>query len=394
MPTSLIRRARRAAIVLATVATFLVGLTPGAVAADVLAVTTPYPSIAVAPGSNASFELTITNSREGTVDLSVAGTPTGWTATLQGGGFVISGVTAAPGKAGTARLDVKVPADTTVTSGDLRVEARSGGETATLPIKVQVNADVAGEITLTTTSPILTGASDTDFNFTLTLNNGSAQDQTVSATASGPAGWNVATKLSDAQAASTVVKAGSTTTITVTASPPEDAPAGRSELAVTATAGSQTVQQALGVEITGTFAMTLTTPNQLVSARGAAGSATAQQVIVRNTGTGPLTNVALSATQPTKWTVEWDQESIPAIAPGAEATVTATITPTGEAVTGDYQVTLKAEAAGENGATAADADLPMTFTVETSPIWLLAGFALIVAILAGLFYVFRTYGRR
>jgi uncharacterized membrane protein len=75
-------------------------------------------------------------------------------------------------------------------------------------------------------------------------------------------------------------------------------------------------------------------------------------------------------------------------------TVNATITPTGDAVTGDYQVTLTATAPGENGTTAATDDLAMTFTVETSPLWLLAGFALIVVILVALFYVFRTYGRR
>ena len=34
------------------------------------------------------------------------------------------------------------------------------------------------------------------------------------------------------------------------------------------------------------------------------------------------------------------------------------------------------------------------FTVETSPIWALVGIALIALILGGLFYVFRTYGRR
>jgi uncharacterized membrane protein len=394
LPTSLFSRVRRSALVLTTGATLLVGLAPTVTAADVLGVSTPYPSIAVAPGSNASFELTVTNSREGTVGLAVVGAPAGWKATLHGGGFVIEGVTVAPGKAGTARLDVTVPADTTETAANMRVEATSGGARASLPITVRVSADVAGEITLTTTNPILTGPSDTDFSFDLTLNNGSAQDQTVSATATGPAGWTVAAKLSQAQAASTVVKAGSSTTITVTATPPDDARAGRNQIDVSATAGTQTVQQALGVEITGTFALTLSTPNQLVSAHGAAGSGTTQEVLVKNTGTGPLTNVALTATQPTNWKVAFDRETIETIAPGAEERVVATITPTGEAVTGDYQVTLRAAATGANGAGAADGELPMTFTVETSPVWLLAGFALIVAILAGLFYVFRTYGRR
>ena len=34
------------------------------------------------------------------------------------------------------------------------------------------------------------------------------------------------------------------------------------------------------------------------------------------------------------------------------------------------------------------------FTVETSPLWAIIGLGLIVLILGGLFYVFRTYGRR
>ena len=87
-------------------------------------------------------------------------------------------------------------------------------------------------------------------------------------------------------------------------------------------------------------------------------------------------------------------DTIPSIPPDQQVTVTATITPSGDAVTGDYQMSITANAPGENGAAAAKGDLAMTFTVETSAIWLLAGFGLIVAILAGLFYVFRTYGRR
>jgi uncharacterized membrane protein len=391
---SRIARVRRPAIALAAIAVFLVGLAPAVTAADALSLTTPYPSISVAPGSSSSFDLTISSATEGTVALSVAGTPQGWTATIHGGGFVVSGVTVASGKPGTARLDVKVPGDTTVTSGKLIITARHGGDQATLPITVNVDAQVAGDITLTTTSPTLTGANDANFSFDLTLNNGSAQDQTVSATATGPAGWTIETKLAQAQAASTVVKAGSSTTITVTATPPADAPAGHTDIAVTATAGDKTIPGTLGIDITGSFKLSLATPNQLVSAHGAAGNGTTQQIDVKNDGTGPLTNVKMSATQPTNWKITFDQDTIAQIAPGAKATVTATITPVGEAVTGDYQITISANAPGENGTGAAKGDLNMTFTVETSPIWLLAGIALIIAILVGLFYVFRTYGRR
>ena len=390
MPTSMIARARRSAIALAAAATLLVGLVPAVAAADPLAVTTPYPSIAVAPGSKASFDLSITAPVAGNVDLVVAGTPTGWTATIHGGGFVVTGVTAAPGKPATARLDVDIPADTTTTKGTLTIDAKQGGDTAKLVI------NVAGDITLTTTSPTLTGSSDSPFNFDLTLTNGSAEDQTVSATATGPQGWIIQTKLAQANAASTVVKAGSTTTISITATPPEGAPAGHTELDVKVIAGSKTVSDTLGIDITGTFTLTLGTPNDLVSAHGAAGTGTTQPVVVKNTGTGDLTNVKLTSTTPSNWKVTYDaaNDTIPSIPAGQEVTVTATITPSGEAVTGDYKVTISATSDAAAGSSAAKGDLAMTFTVETSPLWLLAGIALIVVILGALFYVFRTYGRR
>ena len=49
MPTSLTARVRRPAIALAVSALVLSGLAPAVLAADTFAVTTPYPSIAVAP---------------------------------------------------------------------------------------------------------------------------------------------------------------------------------------------------------------------------------------------------------------------------------------------------------------------------------------------------------
>jgi uncharacterized membrane protein len=387
---SLTARVRRPAVFLVAAAAFLVGLAPAVGAAGGLDVTTPYPSIAVAPGSSASFDLTITSATAGTVSLAVTGAPTGWKATIHGGGFVVQGVTAAPGKPGTARLDVEVPGDTTATTGNLRVEAKIGSATAVLPITVLVNADVAGDITLTTTSPTLTGASDATFSFPLTLTNGTAQDQTVSASAKGPAGWTVETKLSDAQAASTIVKAGSSTTITVTATPPVNAPAGHTDIDVTATAGTKTIPGKLGIDITGTFKMTLSTPGDLLSAHGSAGSAMRQTLDVVNGGTGDLTGVTVTATPPSGWTVTFEPADGKVDVPtGTKAgTVTAIITPSGDAVAGDYVVSFSAS----NDQARATQDI--RFTVETSPIWALVGIGVIVAILAGLFYVFRTYGRR
>jgi uncharacterized membrane protein len=165
---------------------------------------------------------------------------------------------------------------------------------------------------------------------------------------------------------------------------------------VSVTAGTKTIPGKLGIDITGTYSLTVGTPNDLVSARGPAGNGTTQAVVVKNTGTGDLANVKLTSTAPTNWKVTFDatDDTIPVIPANQEVTVTATITPSGEAVTGDYKVTINAASEAAAGATAATGDLPMTFTVETSPLWLIAGLALIVIILGALFYVFRTYGRR
>jgi uncharacterized membrane protein len=69
-------------------------------------------------------------------------------------------------------------------------------------------------------------------------------------------------------------------------------------------------------------------------------------------------------------------------------TATARITPSGNAVAGDYMTTLTAttESASES--------IDVRVTVETAPIWGIVGVALIVAVIGGLVLVFRRYGRR
>src|SRR6185436_19074043 len=107
-------------------------------------------------------------------------------------------------------------------------------------------------------------------------------------------------------------------------------------------------------------------------------------------GTAPITGVTLTASPPTNWEVTIDPTTVDAIAPTETATLTATITPSGEAVAGDYVVSFTANAAEASATDTAQ----IRFTVETSPLWAIIGLGIIVLILAGLFYVFRTYGRR
>ncbi len=377
------------ALVIATVVLWT--FAPAVSADNGLEVTTPYPAVAVAPGTKVSFDLKVSSTRSANVSLAMSGVPSGWTASLLGGGFVVDGVAVTPSTDGTVRLDVDVPADAAAGTSTLRLTAKGGGAEDVLPIAIRVNAEAAGSATLTTSTPTLTGASDQTFTFDLQYKNDTAQDLTVSVAATGPEGWDVTASLTgETQAASAVVEAGASQGISVTAKASSDVAAGSYPIKVEARAGDRTVAADLGIDVTGSFSMTLSTPNDVLSASGSAGSATTQAFEIANTGTAPITEVALTATPPTNWEVTTSPETIPAIPAGETATITATITPSGDAVAGDYALSFNAKAA-ELGA---DATAAIRFTVETSPIWAIVGLGLIVLILAGLFYVFRTYGRR
>ena len=60
---------------------------PATSAAGEVTLSTPFPAIAVAPGSAPSFEISVTTQEPGRVSLSVGSIPTGWTAVLRGGGL-------------------------------------------------------------------------------------------------------------------------------------------------------------------------------------------------------------------------------------------------------------------------------------------------------------------
>lgn len=364
---------------------------PAVAADDGLEVTTPFPAVVVAPGSDVSFDLAVSSVRTAVVDLELSGVPDGWTASLRGGGNVVDAVSVTPDEPGEVRLDVDVPADAAASTATLRVTASGGGARDVLPVSIRVDAAAAGDVSLTTSTPVLTGSSDATFSFDLQFQNDTPQDVTLSVAATGPAGWDVTAALTgETQAASTVVEAGASQNVTVTVNAAPDAAAGQYPISVEATAGERTVAADLGIEITGSYSMVLSTPNDLLSASGSAGAATTQTFTITNTGTAPLSEVTIESTPPSGWEVTFDPESVLVIAPNDAATITATITPSGEAVAGDYVVSFSAKAA-ESGATD---EAQIRFTVETSPLWALVGLGIIALILAGLFYVFRTYGRR
>lgn len=375
---------------LAAAAMLLPALVPTALAAEGLSLTTPYPAVEVTPGTDISIDLTVDADEPARVALDLVGVPSSWTAELRGGGYVVNAVQVDGADPTTVRLDIEVPDDATGTT-TITVRATATGTTVELPIEVTTREGAGGTVELTTDAPALEGPSDDTFTFSVQIRNDKEEDVTFIPDASGPTPeWDVTARgTAQGQSVSGTVRAGSATTIEVTVTPPDDTPAGTYPVNLVVTAAGETLQQELQVVVTGSYSMTLTTPTRVLSGRGSAGGVMDQQWTITNTGTAPLTDVSITANPPNDWTVTFEPESIASIAPGEEQTITAHITPSGDAIAGDYSMTFRAQSEEADDVTAT-----YRFTVETSILGAILGAGLIALVFGGLFWVFRRYGRR
>ena len=121
-------------------------------AAAPITLSTPYPAIAVAPGAHVTMDISITTTSSVRVELNLAGAPADWNATLRGGSFAVDSVDTTAGTASKVTLDATVPDTATGGTTQMTVTARQGSATATLPLSVRVEPNVAGTISLTTDS--------------------------------------------------------------------------------------------------------------------------------------------------------------------------------------------------------------------------------------------------
>lgn len=371
-------------------------LVPTAAAADPLSLTTPYPSVAVQPGVSVSFPITITTDTTRTVALTIDGIPQGGAAQLTGGGFTVESVQATSGKPATVNLDVTLPQNATGTIS-MTVHASAGVLTADLPVQLRIEGGAGGSVTIDppTGQKVAAGGS---LSFSLTLHNNTPRDTTFTFSTQQPTGWQVAAQPGgSSQATSLKVAAASTGSVTVNATAPTDAAAGDYQVELdTASDGSvQPDPVMLPVTITGSYSVSLTqTSDETLQTSVQAGAGKPYVWVVQNTGSGPLSNLTVSATPPAGWTVTFDAASIAGLAPGKNQNVTATITPAANAVAGDYTIAFNVSAPSSGSVPGASASQTVRVTVQVGLSWLFVGGALILLVLVGLSWVFGRFGRR
>jgi uncharacterized membrane protein len=109
---------------------------------------------------------------------------------------------------------------------------------------------------------------------------------------------------------------------------------------------------------------------------------------VKNTGSAANQGIKFLSFKPENWQVEFNPESIDIIEPGDLKQVELVITPYEEALVGDYSINVNVE--GEKTSKI----IEFRTTVKASAAWGWIGIGIIVAVIAGLFGIFRWLGRR
>lgn len=367
-----------------------------AYAAGGLELNTDYPGISVKPGDNLNIPITLDNGTGSSLDaqVSVTSMPDGWTGYLQGGDYQVSSIHVKSGQGGAQMtLHVTVPKELKEGVYKVEVQAAAGeGVQAVLPISFKVNEANAGKGSFTSEYPQQEGTTGTDFSFSTTLINNGLKTQSYSLSSNAPAGWKVSFTPTGGttKVAAMDVDSSASKGLTVAVTPPDSIAAGEYDISCSAVSAEETLSTNLKVVITGTYGMTVSTPDGRLSFDAYAGKAADVTLNIANTGNVDLENISLNSNLPKGWTVTYNTENniIPSIPAGSTTEVIAHVKPSSDAITGDYANTFTAK----TDQTQASADFRVS--VKTKTIWGIVAVLIILCVAGGLGYVFRKYGRR
>ena len=354
---------------------------------------TNYPGMTAKAGDTLTFNLELDNTGEACdASLLVQSMPEGWEGYLSGGGGQISRIHVPQGEAGaTASFQLEIPADAAEGSYQVVLAADAGGGVSdTLTLDLEVSQLKVSQGDFSCEYPEQEGTSGTSFSFNATLINNSGESRSYSLLAQTPSGWQAAFKPSgdSTQVASIELEPGASQGLTVTVTPPADVAAGTYDIPCSAVSGSETLDMDLSVTVTEQYQLDLSTPQGLLSFSAQAGADSGVTLSVANNGNVDIENVNLTSTAPAGWNVSFDTPTIELIEAGSTVEVTAHVTPSEDALTGDYVVTMKA------GTSAASDSAEFRVSVETSMVWGVVAVVIIAAILGVIGWIFKKYGRR
>ena len=365
-------------------------------AAGGLTLSTEYPGMTITPGETLNITLNLSNASGSSLDadVQIASLPEGWEGYLQGGSYEVSRVHVANGGEGTSlTLHLTVPDSLEEGTYDVVVDASASEEIYdSLTLSFNVKAVNAGAGSFTTEYPEQEGTAGTTFSFSTTLINNGLSAQSYSLASNAPAGWQVSFVPSDetASVAGIDVESSASQGLTVEVVPPENVEAGEYDISCSAVSASETLTTDLKVVITGTYGISLSTPDGRLSFDAHANDESNVTLNLTNTGNVDLENVYMNSSIPSGWTVTYNVEDnvVASIPAGSTVEVIATVTPSSDAITGDYVATFTAQT------DEASSSAEFRVSVKTQTVWGVVAVLIILCVIGGLVFVFRKYGRR
>ncbi|MGN0802949.1 MAG: NEW3 domain-containing protein [Candidatus Faecivicinus sp.] len=366
---------------------------PADEAARYIELSTKYPSMVVKAGDSLTFDLDVDNQSGASQDmeLSIVEMPEGWEGSFSAGSKQVNVVHVKDGDANTD-LDFAVDIPLEAEDGEYRIvlKAQGGSYSDEMTLRFTVSAEQMGESSFTVEYPSQEGDADTSFSFNATLINNTLSAQSYSFASSAPTGWQVSFMPSgeSTKVAALEVEARTSQGLDVSVTPPENVEAGSYEIHLTATSASEKLSLDLEVVITGSYDVSLATPSGRLSFDAYANKEASVQLSITNNGNTELTNVNLTSSAPSGWSVRFENETIDLIEAGATVETTAYITPGEDAMSGDYVTKLTVK----NSKTSDSTEFRVTVKTETK--WGFTGIAVIVLLAAAIAVIMRRYGRR
>lgn len=366
-----------------------------------ISVSPEYTGVTVPQGEDVSIDLMVSNNgrEDENIDLKLTAIPDGWKAWIKTYDFGVTGVHL---KSDTRKnLTLRAEPDDHVPPGRyiFVVQGQTGDRQLTSAGKVVIEVQQKKEekrqkgVQILTSYPVLTGPTDAKFEFSVEVENKSDKEGIFNLAAQAPENWNVNFKpaYEDKFISSLRLKAGQSQTMAVEVSPNPWAAPGEYPISVKIRSPEAEGQVALTVILTGTFKLDAGTANGLLSLSAVRGETAQLSFYVKNIGSAPLNTVRFLSFQPENWKVTFTPESINTLAPQELKQVEVSITPTDQALVGDYSVGLRVESGSPPKA---DKTIEMRISVTASAAWGWIGIGLIVFVMAGLVFLFARLGRR
>jgi uncharacterized membrane protein len=354
-----------------------------------VSISTPYPLLVLGVGEVANLDLTLRSNPSDVVKLQMKEQPQGWTITFRGGGQIVEGAYVEAGLDTSVQMQIEQPQNVAAGDYNFVVQAVGKSGSAELPLTLTVKEKLPPKLTMTTDLPTLKGSPTTTFSYNVTLTNEGEDDLNVTMSADAPNSFQVSFTLTGQDVTSFPLNAHATKSLSVSLKPNSDIPAGSYSAKITAQGGPASATLDLSAEVTGQATLSLSTSDGRLSGQATLGQTTPIQFILSNTGSASASQINLSSNAPAGWKVEFSPAQVAEVPAGQEVQITANITPTDQAVAGDYQVTLTASPADGSSKS-----VDFRITVVTSTLWGLVGLLLIAVAVGVVAAAVLRFGRR